>query len=73
MIAMRGSPVNRLEHVWSRPASDHADESESPSVCKSKAGAWEKGLESFMGNHPRLALTAAAAVGLLIGWMVKRK
>ena len=37
------------------------------------AKAWEKDLENFMGDHPKLTLAAAATVGLLVGWMVKRK
>jgi ElaB/YqjD/DUF883 family membrane-anchored ribosome-binding protein len=34
---------------------------------------WEKRLEEFMGEHPKLTVAAAAAVGLLLGWMVKRR
>jgi len=70
--AMRGSPINRLEHVWSRPA-DSGVELSDLSTWKSKARACEKEIETFMGDHPRLALAAAATAGLLLGWMVKRK
>lgn len=37
------------------------------------AKSWETELERFIGEHPRLTIGAAAAAGLLLGWMVKRK
>jgi len=43
------------------------------STWKSKARTFEKEVETLMGDHPRLALVAAATAGLLLGWMVKRK
>lgn len=37
------------------------------------ANTWEEQLKEFMGEHPKLTVAAAAAVGLMLGWMVKRK
>ncbi len=70
---MRGSPINRLERHWPQtPAPDVAPERQQPSL--SEVGrSWEANLETFMGDHPKLTLAAAATVGLLLGWMVKRK
>jgi ElaB/YqjD/DUF883 family membrane-anchored ribosome-binding protein len=33
----------------------------------------EKRFEEFMGEHPKLTVAAAAGLGLLLGWMIKRK
>ena len=37
------------------------------------AKSWEEDLETFMGDHPKLTLLAAATIGLLLGWVVKRR
>jgi ElaB/YqjD/DUF883 family membrane-anchored ribosome-binding protein len=37
------------------------------------ATSWERRFEEFLGEHPKLTVAAAAAVGLMLGWMVKRK
>ncbi len=73
---MRGNPVNRLEHAWSRPVDtgvDLAETSTLSSTIKTRARSVEKNAETFIGDHPRLSLAFAAAAGLLLGWMVKRK
>jgi ElaB/YqjD/DUF883 family membrane-anchored ribosome-binding protein len=71
---MHGSPVNRLERVsvWRRTAAPELLEPES-SRWRASAGSWERGLETFIADHPRLVIAAAAAVGLVLGWIVKRK
>jgi ElaB/YqjD/DUF883 family membrane-anchored ribosome-binding protein len=74
--AMRGNPVNRLEHAWSRPLDTGVDlgaTSTLTSTIKTRARSVEKNAETFIGDHPRLSLAFAAAAGLLLGWMVKRK
>jgi ElaB/YqjD/DUF883 family membrane-anchored ribosome-binding protein len=73
---MRGNPVNRLEHAWSRPVDTGVDLGETSTVSstiKTRARSAEKSAETFIGDHPRLSLAFAAAAGLLLGWMVKRK
>jgi ElaB/YqjD/DUF883 family membrane-anchored ribosome-binding protein len=70
---MRGKPVNRLEHVWSRPIDTGVDlQEETPSI-KARARELERNAETFIGDHPRLSLGFAAVAGLVIGWMVKRR
>jgi len=69
---MRGSPVNRLEDVWPRTGEPEAPLSES-AFWKSKARRIESDAESFIEEHPQLALAAAAALGLVLGWVVKRR
>ncbi len=67
---MKSNPVNRLERAWSRPvpATD-----EVATTWKEKMENWEQDVEEFIVEHPTLAVTAAAMVGLVVGWMVKRK
>ncbi len=40
---------------------------------KKKAKTWEDNLESLLRKHPKVAIAAAAAVGIVLGWIVKRK
>jgi len=69
---MQNGPVNRLETAW--PTAGPLDRGgiELDSLSQS-AKSWEGKVETFITDHPRLALGAAAACGLLLGWMVKRK
>ena len=69
---MRGSPVNRLERPWAGPGATDAQLQES-AFWKSKAQQFEREAESFIEEHPRVALAAAAVLGLMLGWMVKRR
>jgi hypothetical protein len=72
---MRDSPVNRLEPHWLRASSRPAPvrpQYEPPSFGEA-AKSWEKRVEDFMGEHPKLTVVAAATIGLVLGWMVKRK
>jgi ElaB/YqjD/DUF883 family membrane-anchored ribosome-binding protein len=69
---MRGSPVNRLEALLPSSAAYSADDREQSSLAI-RAKTWEHRLEQFIEDHPRLTLGVAAAAGLVIGWMVKRR
>jgi ElaB/YqjD/DUF883 family membrane-anchored ribosome-binding protein len=44
-----------------------------PASAHEVAASWEERFQEFMGEHPKLTVAAAAAVGLVLGWMVKRK
>lgn len=69
---MRG-PINRLDSIW--PESKSADMA-SPGRMASwgdTAKGWEESLESLLSEHPKLAIAAAAAAGIVLGWIVKRK
>jgi hypothetical protein len=71
---MAANPVNRLEPHWTQTPEAFAPPPESEeSSWRETAKSWEQQLENFMGDHPKLTLAAAATVGLLLGWMVKRK
>jgi ElaB/YqjD/DUF883 family membrane-anchored ribosome-binding protein len=72
---MQGRPVNRLEHSWTKPVGygQELTDFSPPSRWQDAAKNWESNAENFIVDHPRLALAAAAAVGLVLGWIVKRK
>jgi ElaB/YqjD/DUF883 family membrane-anchored ribosome-binding protein len=71
---MQGNPINRLERLWPpAPVADTGHEFEPDTGLVTRVKSWEKSLEEFMGEHPRLTIAAAAAVGVVLGWMVKRR
>jgi ElaB/YqjD/DUF883 family membrane-anchored ribosome-binding protein len=70
---MRERAANRLQPHWaSIEARTNAPQVESV-TWKERAESWEHDLQSFLSEHPKLTVAAAAAVGLVLGWMVKRK
>jgi ElaB/YqjD/DUF883 family membrane-anchored ribosome-binding protein len=68
---MRESPVNRLEPHW--PQSTAASSPREGASWSDTAKSWEEDLKKFIGDHPKATLLAGAAVGLVLGWLVKRK
>jgi hypothetical protein len=70
---MRESPANRLEpYLTTYTVRPPAPEIE-PQSWGEMAESWEDRFHSFLGEHPKLTVAAAAAVGLVLGWMVKRR
>lgn len=67
---MSSNPVNRLEQAWSHPAPSAR---EALTSWKEKVEGWDEDVKDFIVEHPTLAVVAAAMVGLVVGWMVKRK
>lgn len=67
---MSSNPINRLERAWSRTVPTPG---EMAAPWKEKVENWEQDVKDFIVEHPTLAVTAAAMVGLVVGWMVKRK
>jgi ElaB/YqjD/DUF883 family membrane-anchored ribosome-binding protein len=69
---MQDSPANRLASHWHPKVRSIAPEYKRKTLGET-VKPWEQRLEEFMGEHPKLTVAAAAAVGLLLGWMVKRR
>jgi ElaB/YqjD/DUF883 family membrane-anchored ribosome-binding protein len=69
---MQGNPVNRLEQVWAGTATSAESAGEGGSWTD-KAQTWQSDLERYISDNPKVALAAAAAAGLVLGWLVKRK
>jgi len=71
--SMRESPVNRLEpYLTDYGVQPSAPEFEPPSWGE-RAQMFDSRFQGFLGKHPKLTVAAAAALGLVLGWMVKRK
>jgi ElaB/YqjD/DUF883 family membrane-anchored ribosome-binding protein len=67
------APINRLESIWSRSeAREMAFAAEQP-VWTKRAKSWENKFERLLAKHPAAAIVTAAAVGIALGWIVKRK
>jgi ElaB/YqjD/DUF883 family membrane-anchored ribosome-binding protein len=67
------APINRLESMW--PESERAEASARREAASwsNKARRAEDTLEDLLTKHPRVAIAAAAAVGIALGWIVKRR
>jgi ElaB/YqjD/DUF883 family membrane-anchored ribosome-binding protein len=70
---MRESSVNRLEPHWPTYATRQEAPEYEPVSWSEMTNSWEKSFQRFLGEHPKLTVAAAAAAGLMLGWMVKRK
>lgn len=72
---MPDTPVNRLTpHHWQRVATPPTIGAHyGPRSLVESKKPMDQRLQEFMGEHPKITVAAAAAVGLLLGWMVKRK
>jgi hypothetical protein len=70
---MHESPVNRLEPHWPTAATRVEPPEVEPRSWKEVTTSWEDEVHSFLSEHPKLTIAAAAAVGMVLGWIVKRK
>ena len=68
-----GVPINRLESIWPQPLSEAAADASKHGSWGDTAKSWEHSLEDVLAEHPHVAIVAAAAFGLVLGWLVKRK
>ncbi|HEX5472858.1 MAG TPA: hypothetical protein VFW73_13285 [Lacipirellulaceae bacterium] len=64
-------PINRLESIW--PKSAQATTEAGKPSWSDTVKRWERNAEEVIVEHSKLAIAAAVAAGLAIGWMVKRK
>jgi ElaB/YqjD/DUF883 family membrane-anchored ribosome-binding protein len=71
---MPDTPVNRLAtHHWQRIERPTIGAHLGPRPLYESKKSIDDRLQEFMGEHPKLTVAAAAAVGMILGWMVKRK
>jgi hypothetical protein len=68
-----GAPINRLDSIWSRRETRELPTEREQAVWGTRAKSWETSLEGILAKHPKAAIVAAAAVGIALGWIVKRK
>ena len=67
------APINRLESMWSRIEAREAVLTPEQRVWTKRAKSWENRFEGLLAKHPTAAIVTAAAVGIALGWIVKRK
>lgn len=67
------SPLNRLRSHWPRALDDQNGTAAGAQKLVARAVAWRRRLERFLGDHPQATVVVAAAVGIALGWLVKRK
>jgi ElaB/YqjD/DUF883 family membrane-anchored ribosome-binding protein len=68
------APFNRLESIW--PQSKVASvppPGNRKSTFSETAKSWEYSFENLLAEHPKVAIAAAAVIGIALGWLVKRK
>jgi ElaB/YqjD/DUF883 family membrane-anchored ribosome-binding protein len=65
-------PINRLKPIWPslREEAPHTSEHGS---WGDTAKTFEHKIEDLLADHPKVAIGAAAALGIVLGWMVKRR
>lgn len=75
---MAKKSTNRLESLWPKKSAD-GNASPLPNVGEFVKH-FEQNMEPMIKNvgtaiadHPRVSLTAAATIGALLGWFMKRK
>jgi ElaB/YqjD/DUF883 family membrane-anchored ribosome-binding protein len=68
-----GTPFNRLDSIWPQSKRTELDVAAPKHGWADSAKGWEHRLESLLAKNPKLAIAAAAAAGLVLGWIVKRK
>jgi ElaB/YqjD/DUF883 family membrane-anchored ribosome-binding protein len=67
------APINRLESMWPRSERSEVLARHEAATWSKKAKRAEDTLEDLLMKHPRIAIAAAAAVGIALGWIVKRR
>jgi hypothetical protein len=67
------APINRLASIWSRSEAREAPAVREQADWKTRAKSWENSFEGLLAKNPTAAIVAAVAVGIVLGWIVKRK
>jgi len=66
-------PINRLESMWPRSERAEVVARREAATWSNKARRAEDTLEGLLLKYPRIAIAAAAAIGIALGWIVKRR
>jgi len=67
------APINRLESIWSRYADQELALEAVQPTWTDRAKSWENSFEGLLAKRPMAAIVTAAAIGIALGWIVKRK
>jgi ElaB/YqjD/DUF883 family membrane-anchored ribosome-binding protein len=66
-------PINRLEPIWPKSLRDEATHAREHGSWGDTAKTFEHRIEDMLAEHPKVAIGAAAVLGVVLGWMVKRR
>jgi ElaB/YqjD/DUF883 family membrane-anchored ribosome-binding protein len=66
-------PINRLESIWPKSLREEVADSGEHGSWGDSAKTFEHKIEDLLAEHPKVAIGAAAALGIVLGWMVKRR
>jgi len=66
-------PINRLESILPQSSREDATRVGRQTSWSDTAKSWEHNIEDLLAHHPKVAIGAAAAFGLILGWLVKRR
>ena len=72
-VAMVKSPSNRLQSYWPPNRPPVEQPLHEPVITTSSDPTWAEWLGTCMGERPIATLATATAIGLLLGWLVKRR
>ena len=71
---MTKSPLNRLQRHWPSAPGRQPDREQSESApWTATLRPWVARVEEIIGERPAASLAAAAAVGVLLGMLIKRR
>jgi ElaB/YqjD/DUF883 family membrane-anchored ribosome-binding protein len=69
--------VNRLERYWTKPEMDLVPAAEPGrrrlSEPQTGAASWIENIGEMLGDHPQATVIVALSVGVILGWLVKRR
>ena len=67
------APINRLESIWPQSSREEAIDTGEHASWSDTTKSFEHKIEELLADHPKFAIGAAAALGLVLGWLVKRR
>jgi ElaB/YqjD/DUF883 family membrane-anchored ribosome-binding protein len=67
-----GTYENRLKSHWPQTLTEASEEGQQD-TWNQKAHELEERVERRMAKYPKATLAAAAILGVLVGWMIKRR
>jgi ElaB/YqjD/DUF883 family membrane-anchored ribosome-binding protein len=68
--------VNRLERYWSQPEGSQPKVLARPQSFdepRADGGSWLDKAGDMLGDYPQATIIVALSVGVLLGWLIKRR
>jgi predicted alpha/beta hydrolase family esterase len=68
--------VNRLERYWPRPGTGEPTLLEPPErqfASRPAAASWSETISEALGDYPQATIIVALSLGVMLGWLIKRR